>query len=76
MLPVLNVTAEVAVLNWTMHSKKRLLPICQYPHSLQVTEVGWHFKVSVNADEVKKVDGASICALLTPSPLFRIGRDA
>ena len=31
---------------------------------------------SVNAAEAKKADGASICALLTHRPPFRIGRDA
>ena len=31
---------------------------------------------SVNAAEAKKADGASICALLTPRPPFRIRRDA
>ena len=46
-LSVLHVTAEVAVLNWTIISKKKVLPICQYLHSLQLTEVGWHFGVRV-----------------------------
>ena len=76
---VLRVTAVVAVVHWTMDNDLQEesaadISISSQSASYEGRMAFW--SESVNAAEVIKVDGGSICALLTPSHPFQIGRDA